>query len=384
MKSFKVFLTGKSALKMVSEKKWKGSNYQMSVRDHWKDVKEGQPSDHLGLIYTVEIQAEDVSSAITRATGIARHICDELTAVHRAIIDHPEPQFSIDVEPISSEREFVQVIRNCPQSHKPLREMDDRKFKPFFEKMDELRTSNPKIASRVTRALHYFRHSLLHSDPVDRFEDAWVALEVLGAKIREKFDLPTKQSGKCEGCGEVFDIQDSAPGVDYIFETLLNEDIFLARRLRNKRNGIQHGFSALGNTLQDIQELTDVAHRGVMAGAGELIGLPLGEGLAISKTFLPIVGSAPMFIRAFLYDLPIEKLNGEVPYPQLAIHCVERAVKNQKEEYVGQHVPLAMQVLVKIINYTGSWDLQGASFDFVFDPENSNPLPEIIVRKWDA
>ena len=383
MKSFRVILNGKSALKMVNKKNWKGSNYQMTVQDHWKDAKKEQPPHHLGLIYTVELQAKDASSSITKANAFARRICDELTATNRAIVDHPEPQFALDVEAISPERELVQVVYNCPLLHKPLKEMDNQKYRSFFEKMDGLRKSDSKMASRITRALYYFRESLLHSDPIDRFEDAWVALEVLGSKIREKFELSTKQPVKCEGCGKVSDIPSSAAGVDYIFETLLKEDPSLAISLRNKRNGIQHGFSHLGDALEDILEFTEVAHKGVMAGVGELLGFPVGEGIGISKPFLPIVGSAPMLIRAFLHDLPIEKVNGVESYPQLAIHCVEKIMKNQKEEHLGQQAPLALQVLVKMNNYGGLWDLQGVGFDFVLDSKDSN-TPQIIAQKWNV
>lgn len=383
MKSFRVILTGKSALKMVNKKTWKGANYKITVRDDWKDEMEGQPSHHLGLIYTVELQANDTYSSITQATEIARRICDELTAVHRAIIGHPESQFVLDVEPNTSEREFVQIIRNCPMIHQPLRKIDDLKYKPFFEKMEGLRNSNPRTASRITRAFYYFRQSLLHSDPIDRFEDAWVALEVLGSKIREKFNLPTKRPTECEYCGKVFDIQDSAAGVDYIIKMLLKKDISFARKLRNKRNGIQHGHDSLDKVQKDIQECTEIAHEGILAGAGELLGFSVGEGIGISKSFLPIVEAAPMLIKAFLHDLPIDKVNGAESYPQLAIHCVEKMVKNQKEEHAGQHAPFALQVMVKISAYTGSWDLQGVGFDPVFDPEDASP-PQILARKWNS
>lgn len=238
MKLYRVVLTGRSALKVDRKRGWKSPEYHLTIRDDLEKDASGAPPAHSGLIYTVEVNAEDPMDSIHKATSYARHVTDQISVVHGAAIEYPSPRFSIDIDPAYIDHELAQIFYDAPTLHHPRRTYNQATYNYFFEELDRLRQDNPGSATRIDRALHYLRSSYLEHEPVDRFEDAWGALEVVNPLILKKYLLKTTYQIKCKDCDEnlfcrncdaPIPAPENASGIDYIVKEMLGMSATVAK-----------------------------------------------------------------------------------------------------------------------------------------------------------
>jgi hypothetical protein len=321
------------------------------------------PARHAGLIYTVDLHAEHIIQAIDRATSYARAITDQLAAVHGTMIDNPVPQFSIDMAPEAERRGFAQIFYNMPILHEPRREYDQALYSDVFARLDQFRKVDPEHGQRIGHALHYLRNSYSEQDPVDRFEDAYVALEAIDRLIRKKHAL-TKS------------------GIDYIITHLLRESSGVAKAVRDKRNDIVHARAKFTKVLKDIVPNTRVAQRAAIAGVFDLLGVPQEFRAIAARDFLPIAGPPRIIVQCTLYDLAVEQLLAQPKYPGLQLHPGEMAVPARPQSHAREAPPNAVQLLIDMTGYAGRWDLGEISLFFGVDPAQGVHAVELSAMKF--
>ncbi len=390
LKRYRVILTSRSSLKAGIKRDWKNPEYHMLIRDDLqKDAGDGPPR-HAGLIYTVEVSAEHIVESIHKAVSYVRHVTDQISAIHGVAIEYPVPLFSIDIEKAYSHRELAQVLYNVPALHQPRRTHDSDLYKNFYYRLDELRQYHPKSAKRIDRALHYLRSSYIEQEPIDRFEDAWVALENINPLIREKYAQPTTYQRKCPKCKENLSCwrcnveikePDNASGIDYIVTQLLQETLTMAMGVREKRLDIVHARTSFSTIMNDINPKTRLAQRAVMAGVLDILGIPKEQGANFLREMLPLTGAQHVTVSAILYDLPVESLGTRTKYPQLFLQSCEKEVQNRQEVHAGEICPIAAQLNIGIQNFSGTWDLLEVSLLLETDPDNKDSAIQIIARK---
>jgi len=362
----------------------------MLIRDDLhKNAGDASPK-HAGLIYTVEVSAKHIWESINKAVSYVRHVTDQISTIHRVAIEYPVPQFSIDIEKAYSHRELAQVLYNVPALHQPRRTLDSDLYKKFYDRLDELRQDCPKSANRIDRVLHYLRSSYIEQEPIDRFEDAWVALETINPLIRRKYAQPTtyqrkcpkcKKDLSCRSCNEEIKEPDNASGIDYIFTELLQETQAMAKKVRGKRLDIVHARANFTTILNDIHPQTRLAQRAVIAGVLDILGIPKEQVTNYLREILPLTGDPHVTVCAILYDLPVESLGTRTKYPQLFLQSCQIEVQNRHEVHAGEICPIAAQLNIGIQDFSGTWDLLEARLLLETDPDNKDSAIQIIASK---
>ena len=316
---------------------------------------------------------------------------DQLSVVHGVVIDYPLPQFSIDISPEFPDRELAQVLYNVPVIHEPRRELDDSLYRSFHARLDDLRQRALRDAKRLDRAMHYLRASFSEHDPIDQFEDAWVALESINPLIQRKYSAPTSYQPRCAKCQHLLrcavcevevSAPDSASGIDYLIQHILKEDASIAKAVRGKRNDIVHSRADFATVLKDIVKHVGVAQRAVVAGILDLLELSPEEQSTMLRTMLPIAGKPQVVVSCVLYDLPVHELNGRRKYPQLRLECVECATLCTPEAHARAHRPMAAQLTISIQDFAGRWKLHHeVPGTVVVDPAEGESTVQIITRQ---
>lgn len=394
MRRYRVILTGRSALKVGDRQRWKSPEYDLTIRDDLQEDTSGSPPKHAGLIYTVEVSTDNIVDSIHIATSYARHITDDLSVAHGAMIEYPLPQFSIDINSAYADRELAQILYNVPALQQPRRIHNHEAYTDFHSHLDRLRRDNSKTAKRIDRALHYLRSSYLEVDSVDRFEDAWVALEAVNPRIREKYAQPTTYQRKCpncrsdlfcQTCGKEIRNSDNASGIDYIITDMLEKTPDIAKKLREKRIDIVHARAAFSSVMQDLPELTHLAQRAAVAGVLDLLDIPNEQRFSFFCEILPITCVPRVIVSAILYDLRVDDLGTKDKYPQLYLRrFCQKEVPNRTESHAGEIRPLTAQLPIGIHNYSGKWDLLEVRSWIEVDPEESGPTTQIYAIKSEA
>jgi hypothetical protein len=382
LKLYRVVLTGRSALKVERQRGWKNPQYYITIKDDLqKDASSASPK-HAGLIYTVEVSAEDAVDSIQKATSYARHITDHISVVHGAAIDYPLPRFSIDIDTTYTHRELAQIFYDAPALQHPRRTYNQATYKFFFKQLDSLRQDNPRSAMRIDRALHYLRSSYLEQEPIDRFEDAWGALEAVNPLIFKKYSLGTTYQKKCRNCNAPIPAPDNASGIDYILKQFLGKSAAVAKELRAKRIDIVHARASLSKVLENIAENTRLAQRAAVVGILDALDLPKKQESDFMREMLPVTGSPQLLVRAILYDLSVEALRAQAQYPQLyLLRIMQVETSNRPMAHAGETRPLAAQLNIGMRHFSGNWDLQEIRWQMYIDPEDDSPETQIMAVK---
>lgn len=389
-KPYRIILTGRSALKAGAKRVWRNPECRLQIVDNWQ-ANSADPigaQRHAGLIYTVEVSAEHILESLKKAVLYARYITDQLAVVHGAMIDYPLPQFSIDIAQDVPDRELAQVFYNVPIIHEPRREYNLLSYEAFDSRLKELRQERPEDAQRIDRALHYLRSSFSEHDPIDQFEDAWVALEAINPLIRKKYAQGTtyqQHCSKCNGllrcaqCNSAISAPDNASGIDYIIEKLLGCPQSVSKAVRGQRNDIVHARAKFTRVLGHLVGNIRVAQRAGVAGILDVLEFPQEQRATIQRAMLPIAAPPQAVVTCILYDLPVKTLAAQPVYPQLSLLAVERVIPNTPEAHAGAHRPMDAQFSVTVQNFGGRWELRREVHALVEVDAEAQP-PTVLIN----
>jgi hypothetical protein len=228
--------------------------------------------------------------------------------------------------------------------------------------------------------MHYLRSSYLELDPIDRFEDAWVALEALNPLIRDKHKLPTTYQGKCSDCGAPTGQPNSTPALEYLLGTLLKLDATTIRQVRGKRIDIVHARENADTVVDGIDNATVIAQRAVLAGIYDVLDLTPESSVLALKRPLTLPTMPNLTINARIRGLTLDAMRQHGSYPQLKLLGIETMV-NEDDPYVEEVLPVAFQALVEMHDFDGEWDLLGGDMPVDVDPDSESLPMQLLFQK---
>ena len=205
--------------------------------------------------------------------------------------------------------------------------------------------------------------------------------------VQKEYSLRTTRQRTCPNCKtgvfcrecntEIHD-SDGSSGIRHIVTEILQSSEDEAKKLREKRNSIVHGYAEFSSVFQDLNAMTELAQRAGIAGVLTVLGFPQQDIAGYLRGMLPLVGSRRAIVTAILYDLPIDLLKTGGKYPQLYLQYAEIAVPNRIETYRGELRPLASELHIGIRDFSGAWDLIELQVWPMIDPDD--PASQTGVR----
>ena len=319
---------------------------------------------------------------------LASNIADQLSFVHGTAIDDPAPLFALGLESLENSIELAQVIRNGPELKEIRRSFADEITRPVFELLNRARDKDEscKIVPRIERALRYLRKSVLETDPIDSFEDLSNGLQALEPRLQQKYGTSTTSQKKCESCkgelnckacGNPVMAQDNFSGLDYVVVELLGRPPEEARRLRTRRNAIVHSFADLDSLLDGLADLSKLARAALMVGVLGILGASSELCGQLTRQALSIAGPPEIVVVAKLRGISLEKIQQQTNYPSLHLVTLYAVIQEDTD-----HDNLrALKIVVGITNFEGDWEPVEAFVTFKRDPEDSGPIPDLLLEK---
>ena len=368
----------------------KGQDYRMTVSDALGRRDQASPSQHIGLLCSVELQADGMMAAIERAKRIATRTADSLALAHATAIGDPELHFGIETTPGTRNLEFAQKIRNVPELAEIRRPFSDSRFSPFFGLLGAARgKTQESVMSRIDRALHYMRKSYLETDALDRFEDLLGGLQSIDPKVREKMQGPTTYEStcnrcqkrlQCQECGNPATRQENWWGIDFLVTQVLGRPAEEAHRLRRKRNDIAHALKQVTEQLEGIDELAAIAHDALVAGILLLLNASREQIDSFVRAPLPMVAAAEFLVTIFLQDCSIDEIRQQERYPLLQLRSVELAVPLDETMARAKSDIDGIVLRLEVLNFEGTWMRGSVQATIDGDPEDGGLAPQVMIQ----
>ena len=389
MPKYRVRLAAHSALRVTKGQNFTGPDHRVRVTDATHTLKGTDRQQHKGLLFTVDVNAATIEESFNAAMSQAQHVADLLSAAHSTAIGEPRPLFSLNWDREYPDREIATYSRSIPELRTLRRGFDRNMLGAVFTKLDELRTTDRKVAMRVDRALHFLRRAGNETDPIDVYEDLGDGLQAIDDPLRKKHlaatvppkRCPNRRCGRpllCASCGTtVASSPHQFAGTDWVIKSKLGLDEIAAKRVRETRNRIVHQYATFAQVGADLSAATSTARTALIAGIADLLSLPPTVETAMQRTFLQVSGeSPPVLVTGVVYDRPLESVVAAEKYPMLVIRDTSL--------YMPVHESLIYAVTLCVgLDYDADaeWEPRSARVVIPTDPEDESPLPQLILEK---
>lgn len=385
VQKYRAVFTSRSAVKLEKQRVWMARDYSVSVQDATQPGKGESPDGFRGLTFTVTINQCDIYKAIAVGSSIVRSISDQLSFTHGAWIADPLAKFAVDVGDERKDRELLQVFSNVVPIQQPLRAHEAACYRAVLDAIDKAQAERPDDARHMLRALRHLRHSLLEQDPIDRFQDAWLALAAVSTPIAGQYKLcdrlpvtcpRCKEQVLCASCNEPISSLYS-PAIDHLLRSACDGSESVAAETRRFRNALEHGsVKKVEKAMPSIGKYTNLARRAAVEGVLDALGIPKEHRTTIEQQAL-LAGTSQLFVRAHLLDAPVEALARATGCPQLVLHQpMEAAYRYPRSGYAGEDQPLALNIFFGIRNYDGQWELSDYRWPLV---SGSTASPQVFL-----
>lgn len=367
MKTYFVRLLGQSALSLPTPLRVEFPG-MIIVADNWLNPTDaGLPPQHLGLAYTVTLEADTLQMATSRAAAELRPVLDLIATVHGTSLPDPMPWLTFDLDSDTADREFGQFIPDLPSTVRPNRRFSHAHFGEVLARLNDV--ADPDHEMTISRALHAFRRSIHEAVPSDQFLELWTGLEAINSVLQFKYGLPTKQILRtCKVCQAPVEGPVSS-GIKHIIVVLLNQEEEVWRRIRDTRNALVHTSVKNRHFLNDATELVLVLRDALLVGILDVLNVDPLLWNGIRRPPLQI-GTGPMlYLEARLHGYTVANLleNPELPYLQLtdAQHSIEgHPVSGDGQVQTGTYSFL-------IQNFVGTYTVERIEALFPRDPEDT-------------
>jgi hypothetical protein len=219
----------------------------------------------IGLRFVVTISSNSLDDAMGPARGITRGILSLFSYMTNAGLPEPVVLKAYEITPGETTGHIRQFHYNIPVETTSIRNVNREQLKKAINGF------NAKSNSlRVSRALHWYRISILSADVLDRYVALWTSLETLNPILREIYDLDIEKY-KCPDCGrEAAPIQN---GIRKLVKDLFDKENKIWRRLRETRASIVHGFKNFSDITPEARELLPYLEKSVEAALDIILNL---------------------------------------------------------------------------------------------------------------
>jgi len=174
---------------------------------------------------------------------------------------------------------------------------------------------------------------------------------------------------------------DTSAGTDYVVTELLSRTRKEARDLRTRRNQIVHSTALFTDLLKDLPDLTSLAHEALVRGILFVLDLPESTVEAIMRPPLTLPMGPVLTVDVLLQGVCVSDVRRLPAHPRIVLKVIEAMRPNRERADTGPSDVMAAQATVRLENYEGDWTPIGAVFQVPRDPEDTGPIPELLLTR---
>ncbi len=322
MTTYRAWLFAESALSMGSPRRVRFRDHEVLIADRLQHREPVRRDVHLGLWFRVDVEAQEPTAGMAIAFQVASLASDLMSLSHAVATHSPQPHVIMDTVASSPDRQFVQFFRDLPSPVQQKRIFKEAQFRPILESGSVPQTVDEQ--NRVRRALHLLRRSYVETDPMDQFQDIWVALESINPLITIKFHLPSTVSGPlCQNCGTRIRVAESSAGIKYSVMSLAGETEEQWKVLKRTRRDVVHGLGSNADLGLAVSRVIESARVGLICGLLELLEIPKSQWAVYRKRPHVLSLAAPLVISSTLRGFAASRLDALEDPPCFEVSVTE-------------------------------------------------------------
>jgi hypothetical protein len=270
-----IFSIKHSSVSVAEPFNGESGKYEISIPDGayetiitFADYKEFNKDtvNHLGLVITVILYADDIDEGYAKAQIRANYISVILSFVSNTTISEPIIELGYEISDTAEETEFIQYLYMNGDTLKKKRTMSQS----LFDSLGILIMKNG--SKRISRAIRWYRMGLHEKDPIDRFMYFWIGLECLNSLlIKELGVLP--ETDTCKNCGSKFKKSNTTIGIKALFLNYYKENSFGFNKYNRLRNELMHGYGDLEDAIGLADKCAESSRQMLLKGIFLLLKL---------------------------------------------------------------------------------------------------------------
>jgi hypothetical protein len=272
-----IFSINHSSVSVAEPFSGETGKYEISIPDGayetiitFADYKEfnKDTANHLGLVVTVELNADDIDRGCVEAKIRANYISVILSFITNATISEPIIELGYEISDTAENTEFIQYYYMNGEELKQKRTMNQS----LFDNLGILIMKNG--SKRISRAIRWYRMGLHEKDPIDRFMYFWIGLECLNTLLIEELKV-SPETDTCKNCGSTYKKPNTTIGIKVLFLNHHKEKSFGFNKCNRLRNELLHGYGDLEDAIGVADKCAESSRNMLLKGI--FILLKLGQ-----------------------------------------------------------------------------------------------------------
>lgn len=234
----------------------------------FEDYKEfnKDTANHLGLVITVELYADDIDRGCVEAQIRANYISVILSFITNATISEPIIELGYEISGTAENTEFIQYLYINGEVLKQKRTMNQS----LFDSLGILIMKNG--SKRISRAIRWYRKGLHEKDPIDRFMYFWIGLECLNSLLIKELEV-LPETDTCKNCGSTYKKPNTTIGIKALFLNNYKEKSFGFNKCNRLRNKLLHGYGDLEDAIGVADKCAESSRQMLLKGIFLLLKL---------------------------------------------------------------------------------------------------------------
>lgn len=223
-------------------------------------------ANHLGLVVTVELYADDIDRGCVQAQIRANYISVILSFITNATISEPLIVLGYEISDTAENTDFIQYYYMNGEELKQKRIMNQS----LFDNLGILIMKNG--SKRISRAIRWYRMGLHEKDPIDRFMYFWIGLECLNTLLIEELKV-SPETDTCKSCGSTYIKPNTTIGIKALFLNYYKEKSFGFNKCIRLRNELLHGYGDLEDAIGVADKCAESSRKMLLKGIFLLLKL---------------------------------------------------------------------------------------------------------------
>lgn len=223
-------------------------------------------ANHLGLVVTVELYADDIDRGCVQAQIRANYISVILSFITNATISEPLIVLGYEISDTAENTDFIQYYYMNGEELKQKRIMNQS----LFDNLGILIMKNG--SKRISRAIRWYRMGLHEKDPIDRFMYFWIGLECLNTLLIEELKF-SPETDTCKSCGSTYIKPNTTIGIKALFLNYYKEKSFGFNKCIRLRNELLHGYGDLEDAIGVADKCAESSRKMLLKGIFLLLKL---------------------------------------------------------------------------------------------------------------
>lgn len=323
-----------------------------------------ETTHHLGLLITVDIDAEDIDTGLYNAQIRANYIAIILSFITNSTISEPILELGYETTDSAVNTQFIQYLYMDGETLKQKRAIDHSVF-------DNLGIAFMKNNfKRIGRAVRWYKKGLSESDSIDRFMYYWLGLECLNKLLAEELGA-TPQLKKCKNCDYTYE-SDSVNGIKSLFKRYEEDLSFGYKECRKLRAELQHGFGDLEEAIKVAEECAESCRNVLLKGLFLLLKI---DQATIDRYPNPILNLImPRIEFRGLYEITPKELK-TVPSLLIDINDIEiRIIDNMRAISFVKSIDTNIPVTLKLegVNFIAEDGVRNEINDIKLSPKDKS------------